>query len=58
MRLTGAVDLFKGVVVIIIGFGFGLLSATVAVYGVDAMVGRMWLPFMVAMGKKEISLIT
>jgi len=42
--LAGAVDFFKGVIVILIGFGLGISSIAVAFSGVTTVVGQMWPP--------------
>jgi len=42
--LAGAVDFFKGVIVILVGFGLGISSAAVAFSGVTAVAGQMWPP--------------
>jgi glycerol-3-phosphate acyltransferase PlsY len=42
--LAGAVDFFKGVIVILIGFGLGISSTAVAFSGVATVAGQMWPP--------------
>jgi glycerol-3-phosphate acyltransferase PlsY len=42
--LAGAVDFFKGVIVILIGAGLGISSLGVAFSGVAAVAGQMWPP--------------
>lgn len=42
--LAGAVDLFKGVIVVLIGFGLGISSIAVAFSGVATVAGQMWPP--------------
>jgi glycerol-3-phosphate acyltransferase PlsY len=42
--LAGAVDFFKGVIVILIGFGLGISSTAVAFSGVTTVAGQMWPP--------------
>jgi glycerol-3-phosphate acyltransferase PlsY len=42
--LAGAVDFFKGVIVILIGFGLGISSIAVAFSGVMTAAGQMWPP--------------
>jgi glycerol-3-phosphate acyltransferase PlsY len=42
--LAGAVDFFKGVIVILIAFGLGISSIAVAFCGVTTVVGQMWPP--------------
>jgi glycerol-3-phosphate acyltransferase PlsY len=42
--LAGAVDFFKGVIVILIGFGLGISSIAVAFSGVTTVAGQMWPP--------------
>jgi len=42
--LAGAVDFFKGVIVILIGFGLGIPSVAVAFSGVTTVAGQMWPP--------------
>jgi len=42
--LAGGVDFFKGVIVILVGFGLGISSAAVAFSGVTAVAGQMWPP--------------
>ena len=39
--LAGAVDFFKGVIVILIGFGLGISSIAVAFSGVTTVLGQM-----------------
>jgi glycerol-3-phosphate acyltransferase PlsY len=41
---AGAVDFFKGVIVILIGFGLGMSSIAVAFSGVATVAGQMWPP--------------
>jgi glycerol-3-phosphate acyltransferase PlsY len=42
--LAGAVDFFKGVIIVLIGFGLGISSVAVAFSGVAAVAGQMWPP--------------
>jgi glycerol-3-phosphate acyltransferase PlsY len=42
--LAGAVDFFKGVIVVLIGFGLGISSTAVAFSGVATVAGQMWPP--------------
>jgi glycerol-3-phosphate acyltransferase PlsY len=42
--LAAAVDFFKGVIVILIGFGLGISSIAVAFSGVTTVAGQMWPP--------------
>jgi len=42
--LAGAVDFFKGVIVILIGSGLGISSIAVAFSGVTTVAGQMWPP--------------
>lgn len=42
--LAGAVDFFKGVIVVLIGFGLGISSIAVAFSGVTTVAGQMWPP--------------
>jgi glycerol-3-phosphate acyltransferase PlsY len=42
--LAGAVDFFKGVIIILIGFGLDISSTAVAFSGVATVVGQMWPP--------------
>jgi glycerol-3-phosphate acyltransferase PlsY len=42
--LAGAVDFFKGVIVVLIGFGLGMSSTAVAFSGVATVAGQMWPP--------------
>ena len=42
--LAGAVDFFKGVIVILIGSGLGISSIAVAFSGVATVAGQMWPP--------------
>jgi hypothetical protein len=42
--LAGSVDFFKGVIVVLVGFGFGLSSLAVALSGVASVAGQMWPP--------------
>lgn len=42
--LAGAVDFFKGVIIVLIGFGLGIPSIAVAFSGVAAVAGQMWPP--------------
>ena len=42
--LATAVDFFKGVIVILIGFGLGISSTAVAFSGVTTVAGQMWPP--------------
>ena len=50
--LAGAVDFFKGTIPMLIGFGFGLSPAIVALSGVAAVAGQMWPPFPDRHGEK------
>jgi hypothetical protein len=42
--LAGSVDFFKGVIVILVGFGLGMSSLAVAFSGVASVAGQMWPP--------------
>ena len=42
--LAGAVDFFKGVIIVLIGFGFGISIVAVAFSGVATVAGQMWPP--------------
>jgi len=42
--LAAAVDFFKGVIVVLIGFGLGMSSTAVAFSGVATVAGQMWPP--------------
>jgi len=42
--LAGAVDFFKGVIVVLIGFGLDMSSTAVAFSGVATVAGQMWPP--------------
>jgi len=42
--LAGAVDFFKGVIIVLIGFGLGISSIAVAFSGVATVAGQMWPP--------------
>jgi len=42
--LAGAVDFFKGVIVILIGYGLGISTIAVAFSGVATVAGQMWPP--------------
>jgi hypothetical protein len=42
--LAGAVDFFKGIIVILIGFGLGISTIAVVFSGVTTVAGQMWPP--------------
>ena len=42
--VAGAVDFFKGVIIVLIGFGLGISSLAVAFSGVATVAGQMWPP--------------
>ena len=50
--LAGAVDFSKGIIPMLIGFGFGLSPTIVAWSGVAAVAGQMWPPFPGCHGEK------
>ena len=50
--LAGAVDFFKGVIVILVGSGLGISSTAVAFSGVTTVAGQMWPPPYGAHGEK------
>ena len=50
--LAGGVDFLKGIIIILIGFGFGLPTIVVVFSGVAAVAGQMWPPFRICHGER------
>jgi glycerol-3-phosphate acyltransferase PlsY len=50
--LAGVVDFLKGIILMLIGFGFGLSAMVVVFSGVAAVAGQMWPPFRICHGER------